>query len=282
LPTVHVASLIASLLVVLSAHDASANDFAAARAGAGFSMVPNIVHFDAGLLSVKVRDVALLELLDEVSRQADFTVMPYAATGRRVSLEFNQLPLAEALLTILKDRSSVLEWKSPITGKRASADALLERLWLLPAPGEKHLAQLALPAKVSGRTARAQIDVAALRAALKSGASESREHAAIALGQAGGASALAALAQALTDSDVDVQQAAIESLAEIGGADSVGALAVALRDRNPRIREAAVNALGDIDGKIAIALLQQAQTDETAFVRQAATETLDQLWDAAR
>lgn len=239
----------------------------------------HFVRLAAGSLSVKVVDVALVELLDEVSRQAGFAVAPCMACEQKISLQFDRLPLAQGLSTILQDQNFVLRWKYAAAGSLVP-----HRLWILPQTDSRQSAQLAAPAAQSIGRKQAAIESQAsrLRSALSIGAPDDREQAAAAMGQRRDPRAVAPLARALADSDAQVRHAAIESLAEIGGSSATDALALALRDAHPRNREAAVNALGDVGGPRAIALLRQAQTDPTSFVRQAATETLEGLQGASR
>lgn len=233
------------------------------------------VRLAAGSLSVNVHDVKLVELLDEVSRQAGFAVAPCVACEQRISLRFDRLPLEQALSIILQDQNFILKWKHA-----AAASVRPHKLWILPQPNAMQPARLA-PSKQTNGDEPASVDSQAsrLRSALSTGTPEDREQAAVAMGQRRDASAVGPLARALADSDPEVRRAAIDSLAEIGGADAAGALGPALRDADPRIREAAVNALGDLGGPKAIALLREAQHDAAAFVRQAATETLAELQD---
>ena len=238
-----------------------------------------VVRLTASLLSVKAVDVKLVELLDEVSRQAGFAVVPCEACEQRISLRFDRLPLEQGLSMILRDQHFVLSWRAEAAGRLVP-----HRLWLLPQPGTRPSARRPASDVPRSERERAALESHAspLRSALAIGTPDDREQAAAAMGQVRDPRAVAPLARALADSDAQVRRAAIESLAEIGGADAVGAMALALRDSEPRLREAAVNALGDLGGPKAMALLRQAQQDPTSFVRQAAIETLDELQRAQR
>lgn len=238
-----------------------------------------VVRLTAGLLSVKAADVKLVELLDDVARQAGFAAVPCEACEQRVSLRFDRLPLEQGLSMILRDQHYVLSWRAAPAGRLVP-----HRLWVLPQPGTRPSARRPASDVPRSERERAALESHAsqLRSALGIGTPDDREQAAAAMGQVRDPRAVAPLARALADSDAHVRRAAIESLAEIGGADAVGALALALRDGEPRLREAAVNALGDLGGPKAMALLRQAQQDATAFVRQAAIETLDELQRARR
>lgn len=224
---------------------------------------PRVVRLAGGLLSVDVRDVRLVELLDELSRQAGFTVASCAPCEQRISLRFDSLPLDQGLALILRGQNFALMWQGT-TG----AAVLPQKLWLLPqgSASPRQPAAMAAEPRASHQSA-----------ALSLGTPQERAEAAASMARGHQPGAVATLARALADSDRQVRQAAIESLAEIGGSEAIGALGLALRDGDARLREAAVNALGDLGGTQAIALLRQAQHDASPFVRQAASETLVDL-----
>lgn len=231
---------------------------------------PRLVWFADGYLTVRVRDIPLGKLLDEIARQSGLAVVRHVALNRRVTLEFYRLSLEQALRRILRHRSFVLEYG--VTQPRS--------LWILPQGGEEyaHRDSIVESRETKGIATR----ISMLQAALNSGDTEQREEAALELGESGHAQAVALLTLALADRDEDVREAAVVSLAEIEGAEAVQALAIALHDQNPKVREEAIDALGEIGGEVAIGLLEQASADEVKFVRQAAAEVLDELRRAAQ
>lgn len=223
-------------------------------------MTSNSIECVDGYLSVKVMDVSMAALLDEVARRCGLTVLAYVALEQKLSMEIKRLPLEQGLRRILRTRSYMLQ---------------AETLWVLPQGEEKYAAQPIA-------TATSHNDASALQSTLRSGNGEDREQAAMALGKRARGSAVAPLREALSDSSLEVREAAILSLGEIGGKDAAQALTVALRDNNPRIREQAVDALGAVGGPVAIELLQLAVRDDVGFVRQAAQEMLDHLKSGSR
>lgn len=230
---------------------------------------PHLVWFAGGHLTVRVQDVPLGALLDEIARKSGLTVVRHVALESKVTLEFHRLALEQGLRRILRHRSFVLEY----------AAAQPRMLWILPQGEERYAAH----DRILERTDTKGIaQISTLQATLNSGDTEQREEAALELGESGQVQAVAPLTLALADRDEDVREAAVDSLAEIGGEEAVQALAIALRDANPRVREEAVDALGEIGGPMAIALLEQALADDVRFVRQAATEVLDELRQAAQ
>lgn len=261
---------------VASARNAPAREGTRAATEAPPPGASLVVRLSGGLLSVKASDAKFVELLNEVSRQADFVVLSSLPAQRRVSLAFDALPLQDALLAIVKDQNFMLQWQDSRPG------ALLPRtLWILPNADDRRAAGAAGHAAERERVAVDAQPAQWLRQ-LGNGPPEVREQFVADLGRRRDARAVAPLARALADSDSEVRRAAIEALAEIGGAQAASALAVALRDNEARIREAAVDALGDIGGPISIALLKSALGDVTAFVRHAAAETLEAMQTSPR
>lgn len=246
--------LLASLFIVLATSQAS--EVPTQKLQTPVSMTgTNSIECGDGYLSIKVINISMAALLDEVARHCGLTVFAYVALEQTLSMEFKQLPWEQGLRRILRTRSYMLQ---------------AETLWVLPQGDEKYAAQPIA-------TVKSHDDASALQPLLRSGASEDREQAVMALGTRAQGSAVAPLRDALSDSSLEVREAAILSLGEIGGSDAAQALTVALRDNNPRIREQTVDALGAVGGPVALELLQLAVRDDVGFVRQAAQEMLDHL-----
>ncbi|MFQ5937693.1 MAG: HEAT repeat domain-containing protein [Acidiferrobacterales bacterium] len=245
---------------------------------------PHLVLLADGYLTVRVQDISLRELLDEIARKSGLTVVRYVALDQRVTLEFHQLSLEQGLRRILRHRSFVLEYAQQTPEKRPSAVARPKTVWILPQGGEKYAVQRRIVESANAGFSGEDIatKISRLRTTLSSEDAEEREEAVVELGESGHAEAVAPLTVALADRNEDVREAAIVSLAEIGGAEAAQALAIALRDEDPRTREGAVDALGEIGGEIAIGLLERALADDKQFVREAAAEMLDELRSSAQ
>ena len=239
----------------------------------------HLVRFANDNLSVRVENMSLHELLDEIARQSDLTVVRYVALDERMTLEFHKLSLDEGLRRILRSRSFVLAYVQLTSKEAQSAIARPMTLWVLPQGGETSSIQDPLVSDMNVWASGEELATAIspLHAALSSEAAEDREEAVVELGESSQTEALASLTLALVDESEDVREAAIVVLAEIGGAEATQALAIALGDENPKVRAEAVEALGEIGGKSAIGLLKQALADHEHIVREAATEILDQL-----
>ena len=226
-----------------------------------------LVHIADDLLTVKVRDASVEELVEEIARQSGLNIVWYGAISERITLNFERLALEQALTRILRHHSFAL------------ASARPGKLWIIPkgAEGSPPQTAAANESEQEDFLQDESIDLTLLIAALRSEDSWEREEAVEALGEIGGPESAQFLGVALQDEDEDVRQAAIAALAQIGGDRAAQVLGVALEDEDEWFREEAVEALGEIGGNSAIRLLEQALSDEYDGVRDTAEELLEEL-----
>lgn len=238
---------------------------------------PRLVRIANNLLTVKVHDASVEELIEEIARQSGLNIVWYGTISERITLDFQGLALDQALARILRRHSFALA--SAQGGEGEGTAARPRKLWIIPKGAGGSLPQAAA-ANESERDDVLQdesLDITLLIAALRSEDSWEREEAVEALGEIGGPESAQFLGVALTDEDEDVRQAAIAALAHIGGDRAAQVLAVALEDEDEWFREEAVEALGEIGGNSAIRLLEQALSDEYDGVRDTAEELLEEL-----
>ncbi len=240
---------------------------AAGAAAAECDATPNAAlkaAYREGRLSVCAHNAPLLDVLHAVADVSNLGLVVHTLPNHTISVRLDEAPLRQALDTILREQSFVLQTNSRSDSRRRHSNTL----WLLPARNQ-----------VYGPIADTASDVALSRgqARLLSGAPIVRQEAAIALGELHDERAIAALSVALADPADHVKRAAIGALASIGGADAARALAKGLADRDPRIREVSVNALASFGDAVASALVQSALFDEVAYVRAAAGEVMAPL-----
>ncbi len=226
-----------------------------------------LVRFADDLLTVKVRDASVEELVEEIARQSGLNIVWYGAISERITLNFERLALEQALARILRHHSFAL------------ASARPGKLWIIPkgAEGSPPQTAAANESEQEDFLQDESIDLTLLIAALRSEDSWEREEAVEALGEIGGPESAQFLGGALRDEDEDVRQAAIAALAQIGGDRAAQVLGVALEDEDEWFREEALEALGEIGGNSAIRLLEQALSDEYEGVRDTAEELLEEL-----
>ncbi len=241
------------------------------------SSPPLLVRFANGLLTVKVHDASVKELVEELARQSGINIVWYGTISERITLDFQGLALDQALGRILRQHSFALAFSQ--AGEGPSNSARPRKLWIIPKGAEGSPPQAAVANEIEQEDILQDesTDIMLLIAALRSEDSWEREEAVEALGEIGGPESAPFLGLALKDEDEDVRQAALAALAHIGGDQAAQVLAVAMEDEDEWFREEAVEALGEIGGNSAIRILEQALSDEYEGVREIAEELLEEL-----
>jgi hypothetical protein len=238
------------------------------------------------LVTATAKDALVSELLEEIARQSELTLVSGSSGDERISIEFDQLPLQEALSRILRHRGFALEI-ARATGQAPGSDrSRTRRLWILSrvargdqSPGVQSDVKYdpAFPSEILAT-------ITALRAELASKDADTREAAVDELGALGRIEAVSPLSLAFDDPDEHVRSAVVSALSEIGGEHAAAALSAAVGDENSEIRQEAVVALGEVGDEAGVRLLEQALDDEDRNVREAALAAVAQIGghDAAR
>lgn len=281
--TLHLVCLTVSLTFL--SHITQAEDTLKATEGMTHtSQGSRSIQFADDHLTVKIQDVSLREILQEIARRSGFTLVRYGSLDEPMTLQFHQLPLDEGLQRILRHRSFALEYAQQTPEERLSVVRRPKTLWIFPQGDEEYSIQNTIvgDTKIGSSGEDIATEISRLQAALSSEDAGDREEAVDALGESGRPEAVAPLRLALADQDEDVREAAIMALAEIGGDAAAQALALALDDEDPWLREEAVDALGEIGGEIAIGFLEQALADDEESVREAAAEKLARVRNQIR
>ena len=180
-------------------------------------------------------------LIAEIVRRGDLTVISRAPLDDRLTLDFEKLPLAEALVRIMRGRSYML-----------------------------HHAQVANAVKQIDQTHHATLWVFSDDSSDESGFSLSATSLAIEI-----------LRSQLMSDDLRVRQDAIRELRKLNVDEVVGPLSYALDDEDQKIRIKAVYALADIGGDDAAAVLTAGLADESAWVRAETAFALGSLGDTS-
>ncbi len=89
------------------------------------------IQFANDLLSVEVQDVSLREVLQEIARQGGLTLVPSGSLEDRITVEFYQLPLGEALRRILRQWSFAVEYFQQRPEESPSTVPQPKTLWIL-------------------------------------------------------------------------------------------------------------------------------------------------------
>ena len=237
------------------------------------------IQFADDSLTVKVTDMPLTELLQEIASQSGLTLVLPGSLQDRISVEFHQLPLKEGLRRILRHQNFALEYAEQAPEQGQSTAPRPTKLWILSRGDAGHPGQPTAgehPRAPSSRRDEVE-DSPVLEEALLSDDAGEREEAVKALGASGGPEAVGPLSLALADEDEDVREAAIAALADLGGEAAAEALAAALEDQDRRLRNRAVEALQDIGGEAAAEALGTALEDQDRRLRNRAVEALQDI-----
>uniref|UniRef100_UPI004056A909 HEAT repeat domain-containing protein n=1 Tax=Candidatus Electronema sp. TaxID=2698783 RepID=UPI004056A909 len=253
------------------------------------------VAVEDNLLSLRVRNMPLKELLRQVAAQAGMKITVHGPAELPVSAEFSRAALEDGLKRIAPDFNIVFTYGAE---KKGQEKPKVEKIVLhskTAAPGN------APPLVLSAASAPPPPPAAPKpRPPVPSGPPpvddepEEEEHspeyfaklmknpdAALreeALGYFAGVEDSGGIAQVsemlINDSSEDIRRTAAEVLADLGGKQAVPALGKALADKSSEVRSMAVYSLGQIGGPEAVALIKTAMNDANEEVRNAATDSL--------
>lgn len=227
------------------------------------------VEITGDIVTVQVRDVAIQDLLAEIARQSNLTMVLPAPLSERISLEFDRLPLPKALVRILRKHNFALRSAQSLSGTQTAREVRPGKLWIFPYRSGDHPD----PQDPQGFAAADTAAVHALEIKLLDGEVVTRQQAIEDLSALGSAEVIAPLSRALADADARVRVATVSALANVGGDQAAATLVVALNDTDVWVREEAVYALGEIGGDTAVHALAQALHDDEKRVRKAAIAT---------
>ncbi len=263
----------------------------------------NDVAVRAGLLTVKLHDAPMADVLLTIGAQAGFEVIIRGDLGAPVTWSFSDLPLDKGIRRLLDDSSLIMLYAPtqghagvrPLvkvialgaSGDAAAGTAPVART--MPSEKTEVSQEAAALSLIDGHEDRLRAvqrlaiipdEAASKDLALLLSQDEDpliRQIAAIALGKVGGAGAELALTTALGDEDSLVRVRAIQALAK-WGPEAVGSLVKTLmKDPAPNVRRQAALSLGRMSGDGALDALQAAQADPDYAVRQAVVFALIRL-----
>ena len=224
------------------------------------------LEVDNELVSLKCQDARLLDVLDALAHRMNLVVVGSEPLQERLSLEFYDLTLTDAVKRILSRHDYLLRQpvhNAPIATETENTSSGM--LWIVSdetthTPDESSI-QTELNAGVIEDLLTSG-DVSARRKAVKYARKLDTE------------AALEPLTIALTDSDAKVRVKAIYGLTEIGGDSAVAALVTTLGDENASVRVEGTYALGRVGNDLAIEHLRYALYDSDRDVRESAVEAL--------
>lgn len=237
---------------------------------------PHFLHVEVvdDVVTVKTQDTTVQDLLEEIARQSALTIVLHDSLDERITIEFHQLSLREALRRILRYQSFALESVQPLSDGAKSSHLRPRTLWVLSKGTRDDRGR-----DQDGMSLSSELTptIVVLRSQLMSQDARIREAAVEDLGALGVVEAVAPLSLALSDPDADVRIAATRALAHIGGVQATAALTVAVRNQNSPSREEAVEALGIIGGNTAMQVLKEALKVGSKDVRKAAIVAMAEI-----
>jgi HEAT repeat protein len=245
-----------------------------------------------GLLSVKLRDAPMADVLLAIGAQAGFEVIIRGDLSAPVTSSFSDLPLDKGIRRLLDGNALIMVY-APSRG-RARLRPLVKVI-ALGAGGDAAAGTIPVARTTPGDKTEASQETALnddrehrLRAVQRlaiipdAAASQDlalllsqdedpliRQIAAIALGKIRGPGADLALTAALADEDSLVRERVVQALAKWGPKAVASLVKTLLQDPDAAVRRQAAVSLGRMSGKGALDALQAAQADPDYAVRQA-------------
>ena len=232
------------------------------------------VEMSDDLVTLQAHNVGVREVLDEIARHSDLAVVSHGPPHGRLTLEFERLPLYEALSRIMRGRSYLLHQARPAIGTRNANHERRSTLWVFSDGAADESGHNQAAGRSSPDTASV---IEALQSQLMSDDIRLRQEAIKGLRRLKVNEVIAPLSYALADEDKRIRVKAIYALADIGGDNAVAAMAAAAADENPWVRAETAYALGTLGGGTAIQVLKHALHDADSGVRESAIEAFTDI-----
>uniref|UniRef100_UPI003AA8C9BE HEAT repeat domain-containing protein n=1 Tax=Candidatus Electronema sp. TJ TaxID=3401573 RepID=UPI003AA8C9BE len=255
------------------------------------------VAVEDSLLSLRVRNMPLKELLRQVAAQAGVEITVHGPADMPVSAEFSRAVLEDGFKRIAPDFNIVFTYGADATRADKSKMEKIALHSRAATPGNAPplvfsaasaapippsstpvpSAQIQTPPDQPPSDAEPEEEMGEEQSPeyfaelMKSPDNALREEA---LGYFAGVEAGGGVAQVsemlINDSSEDIRRTAAEVLAGIGGKQAVPALGKALDDKSSEVRSMALYSLGQIGSPEAVALIKKAKNDASEEVRNAA------------
>lgn len=256
------------------------------------------VAVEDSLLSLRVRNMPLKELLRQVAAQAGVEITVHGPAELPVSAEFSGTALEDGLKRIAPDFNIILTYAAEKKGQDkpavekivlhsktaapSNAPPLVLSAASTPSPPPAAAVPRPRPAVPSGplpvddELEEEEHSPEYFAKLMKSPDAALREEA---LGYFAGMEDGGGITQVsemlINDSSEDIRRTAAEVLADLGGKQTVPALGKALADKSSEVRSMAVYSLGQIGGTEAVALIKKAMNDASEEVRNAAADAME-------
>ncbi len=232
------------------------------------------VEVSGDLVTLNAYNIRVRNVLDEIARQSDLIVVSHDPLEYRLTLEFERLPLFEALRRIMRGQSYLLHQSQAATDAKIANYESRGTLWVFSDGSADEPGHNQAAGHSSSNTASV---IEVLQSQLMSDDLRVRQEAIKGLRRLKVNEAIAPLSFALSDEDKEVRVKAIYALADIGGDDAAAALAAAAGDENAWVRAETAYALGTLGGDIAIQVLKHALHDADSAVRESAISAFTEI-----
>ncbi|MCP4264042.1 MAG: hypothetical protein GY777_00445 [Candidatus Brocadiaceae bacterium] len=167
-------------LIVLSCTIAQAKVKDTAKSTEAMTETPlsaSIIHFENDRLTVKVQNISLKELLNEIARQSGIILTLYSSPEERITIQFHDLPLDEGLRQILSNQRVIMKYAEQKPEETKSPIPRLGRLWVLSRGEEGSPVKTIPDGEKAGASRHNALDNQGLQAAMYSEDPEERQEA---------------------------------------------------------------------------------------------------------
>jgi len=238
------------------------------------------ITFNAGQLSVNLKDAPLEKVLEEIMSQSGAKIWLTDSIDTKVTIEYNNVPIGEGIRRILRDKNYAFMYdpKEPKEGeisivKKNKAKEIFSH------PVKKSLENEKKRNKKKKDKDPSDSFEMLMKTAIEHENPEDRIDALISLGEIKDKKALTTIIKALeNDPNMDVRLSAIDALFDFEDEEIIEPLSkAALNDKDSWVRENAIKELGDIGNDKAKGVLKKALNDEDASVREIANDILEEL-----
>jgi hypothetical protein len=250
------------------------------------------IEVDQDRLSVAVDQVPLEEIMQELSDKTGLVFVMQTASGRKLTVQFKDLPIVEGLRRLLNPDSFVIEYgpgaqkgrevvkKVIVYGdSQKGAGRNVFRPQVAPEQAAGGLPGLI---KEAGSEPEAEQEpensIAYYNEQLTSQDPDVRENAVIDFADDHGDKALPFLEKSmLGDDNSDVRAAAAGTIGGLQMKEGIASLTRALDDADDGVRMAVLEALGEIGGKDVLPALQKALNDSNEDIRDDAQALIEEI-----
>ena len=223
------------------------------------------------LVTLSTQGLPIKDVLKAVAQQSGLFIVLHGSLDQPITMDFNRIPLPEAIGRILRHYNFALHHAQPDTDSGKSGGA--SKLWVF-SNGAGYFSSREPSAEQVSPNELVAFDSLApepIRTDGRVGHTTNEDQNGIGTGDA---------FVALTDVDEKVRLDAVRLLAEIGSEQAGALLIGVLGDESAQVRAEAANALGERGGDTAIPILQGMLHDADGVVRETAIDALTDIGGA--